>query len=123
MRKNSRIKLVISSSWRKTDNFTSVLHHSRMRKYFPIDLRMRVVGCTPALRGILCDEPDYLRQREICAWLQSKKSSHVPYAILDDAYDMFEPDLSTLVLCDPKIGFDDAIEAKLQAIVDRVLSN
>lgn len=121
LRRNPSVQVVISSSWRKTDDFKKVRPHAQLRKYFPEDLRARIVGCTPALPRVSFDEPDYQRELEVLAWLDAKKKRHVPYAILDDAHDMFSPNLSELIVCNENIGFDAEVESKLQAFVDAAL--
>lgn len=121
LRRNPSVLVVISSSWRKTDDFSKVRPHAQLRKYFPEDLRGRIVGCTPALPRAAYDEPDYQRELEVLAWRETKKKTHVPFAILDDAWDMFRPGLPELIVCEPEIGFDSAIEEKLQAYVNQAL--
>lgn len=123
LRRNPTVYVVISSSWRKTADFSKVRPHAQLRKYFPVDLRDRVVGCTPALPRAPYDEPDYQRELEVLAWRESKKKINVPFAILDDAWDMFRPGLAELIVCDPDVGFDQVIEAKLQAYIDQALTH
>lgn len=123
LRRNPSIQVVISSSWRKTDDFKKVRPHAQLRKYFPEDLRARIVGCTPALPRTSLDEPEYQRELEVKAWLDTKKKQHVPYAILDDAHDMFSPNMPQLILCNEDIGFDAEVESTLQTFVDEALGN
>ncbi|MHD0644269.1 HAD domain-containing protein [Pseudomonas aeruginosa] len=97
----SDVQIVISSSWRSTFKL------EELRGFFPVELRARIIGVTPRLKG--------LRIKEIKAWIKDNAPG-APWLALDDQEAQFS-DRRRLILCND--GFHDAEEAELR----RRLSN
>lgn len=123
LRRNPFILVVVSSTWRKSDDFNVVMPAARLRKYFPDDVRSRVIGCTPALPRLTKEWDEPVRQREVLAWLEKKNKLNVPYIVIDDDDSVFEKSFNPLFLCDPEVGLDEEYCLKLQARVDAIIHN
>ena len=96
-------KLVITSSWR---DHTDI---ARLRLLIG-ELGPRLVGVTPRVKN--CRQ--FVRQREIEAWLQGRPEFN-QWLALDDMPDLFEPGTSHLLLCDPRTGLDQSVLTTLIA--------
>jgi len=65
---------------------------------------------TPVLNHL---ENRYLRQAEIDLWLRDAGREYEAWIALDDSEWLFPPGCRNLILVDPKVGFDEAIEDAL----------
>jgi len=104
------VEIVISSTWRETDDI------EQLRSYLPASLSRRIVGVTPVWRS-LSDAIDlgymYPRQIEIEAWLRAANRAWEPWIALDDRPYWFRPFLKNLVVCKPNVGLDEDAALRL----------
>lgn len=107
LRRMPFVSIVISSSWRETYPLDVIL------EIFAVEVRHRIVGITPVLIGAT-------RYDEIQSWIES--NNYVgPWIALDDDMREFPAECPNLVLCNTRIGLDEAAERKLySAIAERM---
>lgn len=98
------IEIVISSSWRG--------HHSLddMREFFSRDMQGRVIGVTPDLPKLESDglpgqAPEFERERECQAWMQTNRPPGTPWLAIDDRPQWFSPDCANLLVTNCQYGF------------------
>lgn len=100
------VLIVISSTWRE------VYPLRRLAQIFSDDIRHRVIDTTPVLGG---DAPDFLRYREIRAWLNLHPAVS-RWVALDDAVDDFPHGLrASGISTNPDVGLGDLELSKLRA--------
>lgn len=98
------VQIVISSSWRE--------HHSLddMREFFSRDIQGRVIGVTPDLPKLASDglpdqAPEFERERECQAWIQTNRPPGTPWLAIDDRPHWFSPDCANLLVTNCQYGF------------------
>lgn len=98
------VRVVVSSDWRL------VFGLEILRQHFPVDLRSRVVGCTPdetratsrAWGAMAVDHP---RQAQAMTWLaRNTGTTRYPWVALDDRSDWFLPGERRLVVVAANVG-------------------
>jgi len=110
LRKFNEIDIVISSAWRQEYSLT------QLRGYFSDDIQRRIIDVTPVLDHL---DNRYLRQAEIDLWLRNAGREYEGWIALDDSEWLFPPGCRNLILVDPEVGFDDAVEDALHRKLTR----
>lgn len=115
------VRLLISSSWREVHPL------DELASFFPEGLQLRIVGVTPVYEKMFGQQwsrspsdiaaTRYQRQVEIERWLADNGATEEPWAALDDDPNLFEPDCTHLVLCDPTVGLTEAHLEQLDAML------
>ena len=111
MRDHPEVEIVISSTWREQFPLDD------LRARFSPDIAARIVGATPITPRI---DGKYLparREGEILDWLRQAERAHEPWLALDDAAWQFQQHRDRLIACTWYVGFDDAAEAALRAVL------
>ena len=111
MRDHPEVEIVISSTWREQFPLDD------LRARFSPDIAARIVGATPITPRI---DGKYLparREGEILDWLRQAEREHEPWLALDDAAWQFQQHRDRLIACTWYVGFDDAAEAALRAVL------
>ena len=111
MRDHPEVEIVISSTWREQFPLDD------LRARFSPDIAARIVGATPITPRI---DGKYLparREGEILDWLRHAERDHEPWLALDDAAWQFQRHRDRLIACTWYVGFDDAAEAALRAVL------
>ncbi len=104
MRQFPEIDIVISSSWRETDDL------SALRGHFSNDIAEQLIGVTPTWRDLpelLERGCDYPREIEIRAWMRREREPWEEWIAIDDRPYWFRPFSKNLVVCNSTTGFDD----------------
>lgn len=104
LRAHSDVDVVISSNWRETHTL------DELRNFFSIELRERVIGCTPVL-------PDSTRLDEIL--LVVREYGITQWAALDDCVQEF-PDASRLVATEYLDGITGASLLQLTRVISHI---
>ncbi len=103
------VQIVISSSWRETQPL------EELRQRFRLELRERVVGCTPLARQDPCEPAmRHVREIECRAWLQMHRPD-APWIALDDNPLLFQHDCPNLLAIDGRVGFTEVDSLRLDA--------
>lgn len=105
------VEIVISSNWRDTRTL------EELQAFFSDDIAKRIIGVTPDWRDLreLHDViGTYPRHIEIEGWRRQSGRVWEPWVALDDRAYWFRPFLENLIRCDPAVGIDDQIAAKLR---------
>ncbi|MFJ9535152.1 HAD domain-containing protein [Herbaspirillum sp. NPDC101396] len=110
LRKFNEIDIVISSAWRQEYSLT------QLRGYFSDDIQRRIIDVTPVLDHL---DNRYLRQAEIDLWLRNAGREYEGWIALDDSEWLFPPGCRNLILVDPEVGFDEAVEDALHRKLTR----
>ncbi|MFJ9452190.1 HAD domain-containing protein [Herbaspirillum sp. NPDC101397] len=110
LRKFNEIDIVISSAWRQEYSLT------QLRTYFSDDIQRRILDVTPVLDHL---DNRYLRQAEIDLWLRDAGREYEGWIALDDSEWLFPPGCRNLILVDPEVGFDEAVEDALHRKLTR----
>jgi hypothetical protein len=88
------LRIVITSSWR---------HHPKDLAWaldmFPLELRQRVLGCTPLIGG------KDMREKEILTWLRDNRRENEIVAVLDDEPELFSELRGDVFAVDGASGF------------------
>jgi hypothetical protein len=118
LRQFPEVEIVISSSWREYHPF------DEMQDYFSTDIRERIVGMTPVIRGFWTDArttaPEslmgYSRHIECVTWLRKNRDGFTSWLAIDDDKTIFRPDCKQLLLTESMKGFTefDAHELRLR---------
>lgn len=100
------LQIVISSSWRHDHANIDAL-----RDYFSADIAEMIIGMTPDHLELSADFLphllEYERQREILFWCMQNGVLEDEWIALDDDAEIFAPDCTQLVLCDPEWGLTE----------------
>ncbi|MBM5575322.1 HAD domain-containing protein [Deefgea sp. CFH1-16] len=100
------IQVVITSTWRLNSM-------ARILSIFTDDVRPRVLGATPDLSNAVGEgNPRGRRQREAMKFLADRGLLHLSWLAIDDAENWSDED--RLILCDPDIGLNFEVEARLR---------
>ena len=110
LRKFNEIDIVISSAWRQEYSL------AQLREYFSDDIQKRIIDVTPVLNHL---DNRYLRQAEIDLWLRDAGREYEGWIALDDSEWLFPPGCRNLILVDPEVGFDEAVEDALHRKLTR----
>lgn len=105
------VQIVISSSWRA--------HYSLddMREFFSRDIQDRVIGVTPDIPKLASDTgqaPEFERERQCQAWMQTNCPPGTPWLAIDDRPEWFSPDCSNLLVTNCQYGFHSDNAATLR---------
>ena len=106
LRQHRPALVVIASSWRE------VFPLDEIRDRFSPDIARRVVDCTPFLEATDAANVDYLRHREVEAFLQVLGVPNAPWIAIDDIPEHFRPG-APVIATDARVGFDDRAAAAL----------
>lgn len=94
----AHVGVVIASTWREAYSL------AKLRGLFPATLQSRILDVTPQLDDV---DSDYLRYREIRAWLNRHPQVN-RWAALDDAEDEFPPGKrGNAIFTNPSIGLTE----------------
>jgi hypothetical protein len=89
------VQIVVSSTWREAYSI------QKLREFFCLDLRHRIIDRTPVLDDL---EADYLRYREIRSWLTNHRDVQRWCAIDDDREGFPELQRRRVVITDSSKG-------------------
>lgn len=107
--RHPHVQIVVSSSWRKNRPL------EELRQRFRLELRERVVGCTPLARQDPCEPAmGYVREIECLTWLQAHRQD-VQWVALDDNPLLFQKDCPNLLAIDGRVGFTEVDALRLDA--------
>jgi transcriptional antiterminator len=102
------VKIVLSSTWRRTDRTMNFINHNSRLIY------RRIISKTPVLQGV-----DDIRGREIETWLDLYYKPITHYAILDDDSDMLPEQMEYFVHVNNNFeGVQDNHIEKLKKILE-----
>ncbi len=103
------IGIVLSTSWRTKRTEAELLDP------LPAGVRQRVLGFTPCCSDFSppTELIPYRRHAECLQWLKMHAMADSPWWALDDRADWFMPYCENLIECDPRVGFDAHIAARL----------
>ena len=110
LRKFNDIEIVISSAWRQEYSL------AQLREYFSDDIQQRIIDVTPVLNPL---DNRYLRQAEIDLWLRDAGREYEAWIALDDSEWLFPPGCRNLILVNPDLGFNKAVEDALHRKLTR----
>lgn len=115
--RHPNVHVVISSSWREHRPLQLLQQH------FSLALRQRVVGCTPVVRQDPC-EPTlrHIREMECKSWLQGHRPEILRnghWLAMDDAPWLFSRDCEQLLQTNPRSGFAEADQVRLERHIQR----
>lgn len=111
LRDHPPVEVVLTTSWREIQPI------GRLRECFSDDLRHRVVGATPVITDRAPPYPPHRRYREVLLFLQTEGLEGRPWVALEDERRCYPLELPNVVLCDERRGMDDAVEARLRALL------
>ena len=110
LRKFIDVDIVISSAWREEYSL------NELRGFFSDGIKQRIIDVTPVLNSL---GNRYLRQAEIDLWLRDAGREYEAWIALDDSEWLFPPACRNLILVDPALGFDKAVEDALHRNLTR----
>ena len=107
------VGVVLSTSWRTKRTEAELLDP------LPASLRQSVVGFTPRCSDFSppLELIPYRRQAECVQWLTVHGMADGAWWALDDRADWFTPYCENLIECDPRIGLDDRVAARLSSVL------
>lgn len=94
IRRQPRLEVVISSSWREVFDFEDLV------ELFDEELRQKIVGNTP----VLDPGTEFVRQRECELWMRTHCPPDQEWLALEDEQALFEPGCPQLLLVDGSKG-------------------
>jgi hypothetical protein len=100
------VAVVVTSTWREAYSL------QKLREFFCVDLRARIIGVTPVLEDL---DSDHLRYREIRAWLNRNPQVKRWVAVDDDRDGFPEAQHGRAVLTNPATGLTAADVTRLRA--------
>lgn len=106
------IKIVFSTSWRFNQSFEKLVG------YFDYRIRHQFIGVTPTVQEPWPPYVKHERHKEILKYCEDANYTG-PWVAIDDAADLFKPDLENLVVTDGNIGLDEESEKLLRAALDK----
>ena len=103
------VRIVLSTAWRNLVTF------DQARGCLGSRLAARVCGSTPntGTFDARCELAAYHRHAECIQWLQVNAPRALPWLALDDRPAWFAPYCQNLICCDPVVGFDASVAARL----------
>ena len=111
MRDFPEVEIVISSMWREQFPL------DELRARFSRDIAARIIGATPVTPRLDDKYMPARREGEILEWLAAAGRESAPWLAIDDAEWQFQQHRDRLIACTWYVGFDDAAEAALRAVL------
>ncbi len=110
-----QVVMVLSTAWRQTGTYEQLL------VLLPEPLRERVIGVTPNFSDFPATAAlvPYRRQAECMHWMRLNRVQDAAWLALDDRPSEFTPYCENLIACDPQVGFDAAVSARMRSSLER----
>jgi len=107
------VGIVLSTSWR------TVRSERELLDPLPAIVRERVLGATPRCSDFTPSPAllPYRRHAECLQWLEEHGMAACPWWALDDRVEWFQPYCENLIACNPRIGLDDRVAARLHSVL------
>jgi len=103
------VGIVLSTSWR------TVKTREQLLAPLPEIVRQRVLGINPNFGDFSAPARlvPYRRHAECDQWLRTHSMSDGPWLALDDRPEWFAPYCDNLIECNPRVGLDERVRARL----------